>query len=58
MVTASKQMEVFAKNQGWERRGRRVWNQLLRNPKDFESLILMTYGSLLVRKDQQYPPGT
>jgi hypothetical protein len=51
-------MEVFAKNQGWERRGRRVWNQLLRNPKDFESLILMTYGSLLVRKDQQYPPGT
>jgi hypothetical protein len=26
-------------------RGLGVWNQLLRNPSDFESLILMTYGT-------------
>jgi hypothetical protein len=40
MVTASKKMKDSIKNQKKEGRG----YQLLRNLKDFESLILKTYG--------------
>ena len=48
--TAVSNNDILMKEGVWKSRHagflmKGVWNQLLRNPKDFESLILMTCGS-------------